>query len=379
MNLRVTRVLEDADRRDFLAFPYRLYRGDPHWIPRLWPEQMAWLRRQNSFFDAGDGEWFLARRGNETVGTIGVAIDHNTNRHLGRLWGTFGFFEFVADRQVFAALAERAQSWLRTRGMTHMMGPQSFTPNDFPGFLVGRFDLPPSLYEGHSPPYYLQFAQEAGWSKYQDSIAYRADRFGGPGDAGFKIERLDRIAARVSQNPHYGVRKADLKQFDREFRHVLRIYNVALGNLPGFAPLTEGELFKLAEELMPVLDEEMVIFALVDGQEIGFALALPNVAEAFQRAGGLRHPWHYLALWVGMRRIRSVSFKILAMDPQYWGRGIEVLMYKRLAEVFGRRRYDWVDMSLTGDDNPETNKIAAHMNFQEYKRYRTFQVPIAAP
>ena len=54
--LIVSRVCTDVDRRAFLSFPYRLYRGDPHWIPRPWPEQMTWLRRQHAFFGFGDAD-----------------------------------------------------------------------------------------------------------------------------------------------------------------------------------------------------------------------------------------------------------------------------------------------------------------------------------
>ena len=64
------------------------------------------------------------------------------------------------------------------------------------------------------------------------------------------------------------------------------------------------------------------------------------------------------------------------MDPQFWGRGIEILIYKRLADIFEERAYEWVDLSLTGDDNPQTNKMAASLGLEEYKRYRKFIVPI---
>jgi GNAT superfamily N-acetyltransferase len=180
----------------------------------------------------------------------------------------------------------------------------------------------------------------------------------------------------VAVNPRYSVRHAELRHFEREFQHVLRLYNRSLDALPGFAPVTAGEFRKFVQEIMPVLDEEMVLFALADGQEVGFGLAIPNLAEAFQRCGGLRHPWHYAQLWWAARRIKSVSFKILAMDPDFWGRGIELLIYARLAELFDERGYEWVDLSLTGDDNPQTNKIITRLQGEEYKRYRTFLVEL---
>jgi GNAT superfamily N-acetyltransferase len=370
------RVVSRSDRRAFLAFPYRLYRGDPNWVPRLWPEQQSWLTRSPGFFDHGDGDWFMARLGGKVVGTIGAAIDHRENALLGRRWGVFGFLECVEDRRVFTMLIDQARDWLRARGMTHMAGPQSFGASDYPGLLVGRFDCRPALFEGHSPPYYLGFAVEAGWMKLADSLAYRAARSlveGAPGELPPKVRR---VAERVARNPHLAIRRAELAHFEREFQAVLRIYNRSLATLPNFAPVAEEEFRRFVRELMPALREDLILFALVDGQEVGFSLALPNLAEAFHASRGMRHLWQAPLFALAMRRIKSVSFKILAVDPDYWSLGLDALMFARLIEACLRRGFEWMDMSLTGEDNPQTNKLAMRLGAEEYKRYRTFVVEL---
>jgi GNAT superfamily N-acetyltransferase len=374
--LHVTRVVSNSDRRAFLGFPYRHYRDDPNWVPRLWPDQWGWLTRQPGFFDHGDAEWFVARQGDEVVGTIGVGVDHRENQLLGRRWGAFGFFEFVEDGSVFQALVDRGREWLRVRGLTHMTGPQSFGPSDYPGFLVGRHDIPPALYEGHSPPYYLDFAEKAGWTKLADTLAYRAFRALVEGRPGELPPKILHVADRVARNPRFSTRQAELAHFEREFRAVLRIYNRSLATLPAFAPVAEDEFRRFVQELKPVLREELVIFAMVEGREVGFSLALPNLAEAFRASGGLRWPWQAPILLLAARRIRSVSYKILAIDPDYWGLGLDALMFARMIEACLRQGYEWMDMSLTGEDNPQTNKLATRLGAEEYKRYRTFVVEI---
>lgn len=375
--LQVQRVVSQADRRAFVGFPYRLYRRDPNWIPRLWPEQMGWLRRENPFFETGDGEWFIARRGKQVVGTIGAAIDHRGNRVHRRRWGIFGFLECVQDEEVFSALIEQARAYLRLRGCTHMVGPRSFSDNDFPGFLVGRFDTPAALYQGHTPPYYLEFAQRAGWqASSADTLAYRFEAHA----AGEHLELLPRkllhVAERASRNPRLSLRHAELANFDRDLRTVLRIYNRSLATLPDFTPMTEDELRRFADSLRPILVEDLIWFACVDGTEVGFSLAVPNAAEAFRRVGGLRYPWQYLHLAWAMRRIRSVSFKILAVEPEYWGLGLEACMFARIGQVSLRRGYRWLDGSLTGEDNPQTNKLSLRLGAEEYKRYRVFTLAL---
>jgi GNAT superfamily N-acetyltransferase len=167
-----------------------------------------------------------------------------------------------------------------------------------------------------------------------------------------------------------------LAHFEREFMIVLKLYNKALSRLRDFVPMTEGQFREFAESLKPVLQEDMILFALVDGEEVGFSLALPNLAEALQKSGGLRYPWQYLQLWWHTTRIHSATFKILAIDPDYWGLGLEALMFVRMIEAFDRRGYRWVDASLTGGDNPYTHKIATRFGLEEYKRYRIYRLPV---
>lgn len=373
---RVRHVAKDRDRKAFLRFPYKLYRGDPNWIPRLWPEQLAWLRRQHGFFEHAQADWYLLEEQKDTLGTIGLAVDQQSNQHLQRKDAIFGFIEFIEDRMVFDALMDLAKQWARDHNCTHLHGPRSFTGNDFPGFLLGRFDTQAALYEGHTPPYYAEFANAAEWPTIADTLAYRGVR----ADYGPHLEglpsKLFRVAERAARNRRVDVRPAELENFEREFKIVVRLYNRALGQLRDFVPTTDAQFREFAESLKPVLQEDMVLFAMVDGKEVGFSLALPNLAEAFAKAGGLRYPWNYLQLWWQAPRINSASFKILAIDPDYWGLGLEALMFMRMIEAFERRGYDWIDGSLTGGDNPYTNKLATRFGLEVYKRYRLYRIPV---
>ena len=94
-------VITDKDRKAFLRFPYRLYQNDPNWIPRLWPEQLAWLRHDHGFFEHAQADWFILQENTRILGTIGVAIDEQSNQHLDRHDAIFGFIEFVEDERVF--------------------------------------------------------------------------------------------------------------------------------------------------------------------------------------------------------------------------------------------------------------------------------------
>jgi GNAT superfamily N-acetyltransferase len=147
-----------------------------------------------------------------------------------------------------------------------------------------------------------------------------------------------------------------MADWSEEIERLHPVYNKALAVLPEYSPIELSEFRSQAEGLKPILDANLVLIAEVDGKAVGFALGLPNIMEALIHANGLRYPWDYLRFTQGLRSIRSASFKILAIDPEYWGHGLEVLMFIEMAKAMIKKGYLWADASLTNAHNPQTNK-----------------------
>jgi GNAT superfamily N-acetyltransferase len=146
--------------------------------------------------------------------------------------------------------------------------------------------------------------------------------------------------------------------------------------LPEFAPIELAEFREQATGLRSVMDPELVFIAEVDGKTAGFALGIPNFTEALRYANGLQYPWDYLRLMRSQKKIKSISFKILAIDPDYWGYGLEVVMFLEMGKALLRKGYEWIDASLTNEFNPQTNKLAPRLGAYVYRRYREYQLKL---
>jgi len=378
MHLVILPVRTWADRRDFYNFAWRVYQDDPNWVPHLWPQRKSYLERRAAFFHYGEGEFWLARWGGEVVGTIGTAIDHSRNRNMGWRAANFGFFEVLPDGyDVAAKLWDHACQWAREHGMTELQGPYSFSTTDDPGFLVQGFEYAPTIMMGHNPPYYPEFAQRYGFEVLQESVAYRIDLARINFDVNNAPAAIHRIAARVLQRHGSGViRHARLDDWEQEIKRLHPLYNKSLAVLPEFSPLEEVEFRAQAMALKPILDPDLALIAQIDGKAVGFALGLPNIMEALRYANGLRYPWDYVRLALAQRRITGVSFKILAVDPDYWGYGLEALLFLEFGKAAIRKGYTWIDGSLTSQQNPQTNKLATRMGGYIYRRYREYRLSL---
>jgi len=374
-------VVTPHQRRAFLLFPWRIYKRDSRWVPPIVSERAARLdRRQNPLFQYGEAAPFVAVRDGRVAGTIAVAVDRHANQLSGEQVAIFGFFECVDDDAVAQALFDRAVAWARARGLATLRGPQSFSANDEPGLLIEGRETPPAILMGWTPPYYVDLVERYGFRKWMDSLAYRLDRDDLPPGDGDEVlpARLVRVAEYTRQRYGYTVRRGNLDDWDGDMEIARQIYNRSLAVLPEFTPMEEREWHQQAEKLRPLVDPDFALFALADGREVGFGLGLPDVNQALLHCNGLRYPWNYLQLWWHRRRIPGVSFKIMAMLPEYWGRGLDALIYLEMARAVLRKGYKWVDMSLTGEDNPMTNKLATRMGARLDKRYRVYELDIRA-
>jgi hypothetical protein len=66
----------------------------------------------------------------------------------------------------------------------------------------------------------------------------------------------------------------------------------------------------------------------------------------------------------------------VVVPPEYWDTGVAILMFDEMAKRAFARGYTWADLSLTGDENPDTWPLAHHMGAKIYKRYRFYKKEI---
>jgi GNAT superfamily N-acetyltransferase len=365
-------VRSAAERRAFLLFPWQIYRNDRIWVPPLLPERAARIDpARGTFFRRGEAEFFIAWRGKQPVGTICAADDRAVNAQRGLRDCMFGFFECEADYQTACLLFERAAAWARSRGLETLYGPFNLDYEDSYGVLIEGRDRPPVLLCGHTPPYYREFVEQYGFRGTRgDNLAF---------EIGLDLDtpqwRLAaRLAERLRQRGSITIRGARLDRWEEEVDTVLNLLNKATAHLTDFIPWQREALQDTLAPFRSIADPELILFAEVSGQTVGWFPAIPNLNEAFMHANGLRYPWDYLKLaWYMRRRPKSLTIKSVLVLPEYWNLGVGVLLMDEMARRVQGKGYEWIDLSLTSEDNPATPGLAERMGAKIYKRYRVYR------
>jgi GNAT superfamily N-acetyltransferase len=258
-----------------------------------------------------------------------------------------------------------------------LRGPCDFRPSQVGGLLVDGYDCPPVILTGHAPAYYATLVERHGFQKWgPDHLAYRLDLTAFAGELARLPPQLRRVADKVARRSQTRVRAARRADWPGEIELARQIYNASLATLADFVPVSREEFARQGEAMRAILDPELVLFGEVAGRAVGLLVALPDVNQALRYGSGLRRPWDYLKVWWHRRRIDRVSLKIIAVLPEYQSSGLGALLYRELAARVLQKGYRWLDLSLTGEDNSQTNRLATMAGARAYKRYRTYELAL---
>ena len=368
--IEISQVDTPRDRSEFIKFPWRIYKNDPVWVPPLILERKVFLdRKRHPFYEHGDAALFLARRNGEVVGRIMASDDPNYNSLHQSNVGCFGMFESIDDRDVAAALLEKASDWLRTKGRTEIMGPIDYSTNYVCALLIDGFQHPPTLLTSHNPPYYAALIEGCGFVKKKDWYAWFLEKLSEP------MTRLQRLADARSKKHAVTFRPFNLKNIKEESERLRTVYNNAWQKNWGFVPFTEAETEHMAKEMKPIIDPHTTLIAEVNGQPVAFAICVIDINRAFRHING-RLTW--LGLPVGLvkllyykARTRVLRFIALGVVEEFRRAGIsETLVLKVIDEALRRGMVG--EMSMTLEDNLMINRFIEAIGGKRYKTYRIY-------
>ena len=303
----VHQVLTKKDRKAFVDFAWSVYRDDPAWVPPLKDEVHGLISPgKNPWFEHAKAELWLAKRGSEVVGRISAQVDDLVQQHMGQGTGQWGMFE-VLDGEAAEALIATAEQWLRQQGMSRALGPISLSIWDEPGLEIEGFAEAPTAMMGHHRPEYQAWIEAAGYKKAKDLITYELDI------THWDDPMIDRLIAMGERNPRIRIRMVDKSKFDQEARLILNLLNNAWSNNWGYVPLTEAEIKYAGKKLKPIIFNELVRIAELDGEPVAFMLTIPDINELIKDLNGELFPFNFIKLLWRLRKPRTRRLRVPLM------------------------------------------------------------------
>lgn len=362
------------DKRIFISLPWKLYRGDPNWVPPLKMDMRDTLNpKKNVLLRLGPYQYFLAYRGREPVGRMGVGIDEHLNEVKGFKGGYLTLFESVPDFEVARALFDAGCGWLKARGIEFITGPQSpSNGDDYRGLLFRGFDSPPVLYDSYNPDWYIKFFEEYGFVKDFDRNAYYFEL----DDMPAKIARAVDYAKRKYK---FHTRRMNLKHIEPELVGIKEVVDAGWPQeWPDMVPPAMEEIRAEYKKLIPFADADLIWVAETDeGKIVGFFVALPDYNQCFAKMNGRLLPFGFLKfLWL-KRKLRSGRSFIMFVHPEYQNKGVAAAIYLSAVQAAKAKGYTHGEGSSVHEFNVKMNRDALSIGAKLYKVYRVYRKELA--
>lgn len=365
------------DLRRFIKVPWRIYAGEPNWVPPLLVEQRHQFSKRNPFFAHARARFWVAYRGDQPVGRISAQVDHLHIERYQDATGHFGLLEAVDDPEVFAALFATAEAWLREEGMRRVIGPFNLSINGDIGLLVEGFDTPPMFLMSHGHPYYDARVTEQGYRKTKDVVAYLLDPTLTPPSVMLEAARRADSSGRVRFRP---IRLARLRE---DLAILEDIFNDAWSRNWNFVPFTSAEFGDFGSSLKLFVPPEFVQIAEVDGHPAAMIVIVPNLSECIGDLDGRLVPFGWLRLlWRLKRRgLRSARVALMGVRKEYQRSTLTTALVFGLINAVRQpildRRIERLELSWTLEDNHPMRRIKERLGARKYKTYRLYEKSVS--
>ncbi len=377
--ITIRKVETKRDRKVFVDVPFGLYRDDPHWVPPLKTEALGLITpEKNGWFSHAKAQLFLAAENGRVVGRISAHIDSlaltmPAEQGFGPGVGQWGLMEAESE-PVFQALLAAAEDWLRAQGMARMLGPISMSIWEEPGLLVEGYDHAPTIMMGHARPEYRDWVERSGQVPVKRLMTYEVD-----------VTRqfppiVQRIIKSGEKNPRIVIREVDKSRFEDEAAIILAILNDAWSSNWGFVPLTPPEIKDVGVKLKPIVFNDLIRIAEVDGKPVAFMITLPDLNEAIKPLRGSLLPfgWAKLLLWLRKPKVKTVRVPLMGV--------VRELQSSRMASQLAFMMIEYIRRSASQDygatraeigwildDNQGMRSIAETIESRMNKVYQVYE------
>lgn len=370
MTLTVNQVVSPRQIREFIHLPAKIHKHHKNWVPPIYMDERGYFdKKKNRAFDHCDTIMYIAQRDGLTVGRIMGIISHEYNNTKRVLDARFAYLETYDEPDVFNLLLNSITEWAKNLGMSRLVGPLGFSDKDPQGWLIDGYDEPVVIASNCNFKYMNRLIEQAGFEKEVDLVVYRIlvpDEL--PAVHRAVYNRF--ITAKNGFTVREFTRRAQVKPY---IRKVLSLVNRTFTSIYGFVPFTVKEMDDFANRYLYLIRPSFIkIVTDSDDNVLAFVIAMSDISKGIQKSKGYLFPVGILHILFAGRRGKQLNLLLGAIDPDFQGRGLDVILGYTLIESAKKAGKTVIDSHLELEYNYKVRAEMERMGGEVYKRYRIY-------
>lgn len=368
--ITIKQALTKSDMKDFVKFPFELYKGNPNWIPPIISDELETFDPNlNPGFEHAEAYFYIAYKDNKMVGRTAAIINWSEVNDLGKRKVRFGWFDVIDDIEVTKALLEKVYELGRKHNLENVEGPMGFSNLDKVGVLTEGFDKIGTMITWYNNAYYkdhfekLGFVKEKQWLESTFDFADVSDMEG--------FFRADEMVRK-----RYGLKLLSFKSTKGIMPYVdemFDIFNAAYAKLSSFVPVSEIQKEYFKKKYVNLINPEYILFVVDSNNKlVAFSIVMPDFAEALKKANGKLFPFGFLHLMHARKNSKAVLFYLIGILPEYQNKGVTAIIMKAYYDVFKAKGITQCIRTPELDENHSIHNLWKNFNPVIHKRRCTY-------
>jgi len=376
MPLELKAVNSKTLLKEYIYLCQNIYQNEVRWVPPFYEDEWDFHDpEKNKTLAHCDTMLMLLYKDGKAVGRIMGIIHHPYNQLHQEKTARFFNFDCINDQEVAHTLIQSVEKWAIEKGMNKIIGPFGFSEKDPQGLQIEGFEFLPVLATPANPEWLPALVLMEGYSKEIDCVSYQM-----PIPA--KVPELyEKISERIQRNQTLKLVEFRSKRQLRPYIiPVLMLVNETYASLFGFAPMSEEEMKKFADQYLPVLDTEFVKVIVNKNHEVvAFVVAMPDMSAGIQKAKGKLFPFGFIHVLHAMRKSKQLNLMLGAIKDGYRGTGLTAVLGKAMFKSASKRGLEIMDSHLILENNLPMRGECEKLHGKVCKRYRIFSKILSLP
>ncbi|MEO5582011.1 MAG: hypothetical protein ABIR66_04925 [Saprospiraceae bacterium] len=362
--------LNKKDLKQFIQFPFDLYKNHPYWVPPLWVDEYdIFSPVHNPVLKHCELKLFIVVENGQIKGRIAGILNHRENKLYDKSKARFGWFDLIDDAEVSNILISSIEIWATSKGLKEIEGPMSFTNLDKAGLLVEGFDELATMATWYNYPYYSQHLERLGYIKAVDWIEHE---FVVPDALSERVIKFNDLL-KEKYNLHT-VRISNKQDTINYAFKMFELINRTHKDLHGFVAFEPEQVNHYVRKYSRILKPEFISL-VADAQDelIAFGISLPSVSKALQKAKGRLYPFGWYHLWRSLYRNDRLDLYLIGTDPAWRNKGVHTLIFYEITTAvlkFGIKR---VESNPELETNVQVQLLWKGYEYRQHKRRRTYK------
>ena len=370
--LEIVEVRSKKDRKEFLEYPLRMYKGNPYFVPPLYADEKTIFTTKNIYSRICDSAFFLAKRGKKTVGRIQGIVQKQYNEIHGVKQARFTRFDCEDNEETAKALFVAVEAWAKTQGMQEIVGPLGYSDLEREGLLIEGFDYLATFEEQYNYEYYGALVEKSGYVKDVDWLEHRL--------FALKTDDMDRMYAILDRtmkkyNLHFGDKTKGKRAFINKYKDgIFHCLDECYKDLYGTVPFTPEMKKQMVDQFTTILNLRYMAVVCDENEDvIAFGLCMPGIGESLQKSGGKLTPCTLIRLLKTVKNPRVIDLALVGIMPKYRNSGLSVFMMTVLADMFKDPNLEYMETNLNLEDNAAILATWKRFDHITHKRRRSYK------